>query len=53
MFLHMKIVSSTQMMSDKTEGGNLSDLTSDLQTEGYLGIFPLQLRGAVISHLLL
>jgi len=53
MFLHMKIVSSMHMMSEKTEGGNLVDLTSDLQTKGYLGIFPLQLRGTVISLLLL
>jgi len=52
-FLHMKIVSSTHAMSDKMKGGNLGDLTSDLQTEGYLGVPTLHLRGTVISLLLL
>jgi len=53
MFLHTKIVCSTHITSEKTEGGNLGDLTSELQTYGYLGTFPLQLRGSVISFLLL
>ncbi len=40
-------------MNEKINGGNLGDLTSDLPTEGYLGVPPLQLRGTVISLLLL